>query len=1459
MNIDTAIPAGSPADAAASARGGPASGADGGLRALIRPELDPAFWPAERLGASSAWWQHVPFAHWIVANAEPRLIVELGTHTGVSFAAFCQAVVRSAGEARCYAVDTWRGDEHAGLYGEEVFDEFRAFHAERFGGFSELLRCTFDEALDRFADGSVDLLHIDGLHTYDAVRHDFEGWKPKLSERAVVLFHDTNVRTGDFGVWRLWAELRRTYPGFEFLHGYGLGVLAVGESAPPAVGGLCALDDPAETAAVRRRFAALGERCLSGTREKMLGQEAGRQAAAAAERAHAEEAGRAQEKAAMAAERARAEELDRAREKAEQRCRMEADMRLRAASRTTEARREVAAALARAERAEAAAAGALALAERVEAAAALERSERAERAEAVADLAARADTERAALAAEAEALRAALGHAAAERDGILRSTAWRATGPLRRLGTRVPHGVRRALRGSAKLGWWSVTMRLPQRLRERRAAIEAFAAEAQRAAAPVAAVPAPAAENAGAVVDGPEPAPSPDRADAVAQGGASRGGSRVVFVSAEHDTPGHLYRVVRPAAAADMAGAETAWMRPDEIPSRLGEVRAADILWIWRTPWNDGVAAAVDAARGAGARIVFDVDDLMVDPDLARVDVIDGIRTQDLTESSVKDHYACVRRTMANADLCLAPTEELASHMRRSWMPALVLPNGFDHATLAVSRLAARRRAAEGPDGLVRIGYAGGSRTHQRDFALCADAVAGVLHARPECRLVAFRSADGSGDMLDVAEFPAFHGLEHRIEWRDFVPLERLPEELARFDVNLAPLEVGNPFCEAKSELKFFEAALAGVPTIASPTGPYRRAIRHGETGFLASTPEDWKEGLERLVADVPLRRRVAGAARRDVLWVHGPERRAEQVGSLLDLLRGGRPAARAFEVEALRGRKERRAPIQVPDHDVVFETDRLGYAEATVVVPLYNYAGHVAEALASAADQTEERLDLVVVDDRSTDESLAVVLDWLRSRPTRFNRVVVARNKANSGLGLTRNVGFDLADTPWVLPLDADNRLLPECVEACLRAIKASGAAYAYPALRQFGEASGLMGVHDYDPVRLSIGNYIDAMALVARAAWAAAGGYDHVRSGWEDFDLWCNLAERGLRGVRVPGDPLAEYRVHATSMIQTAKVDPERMRGMVAHLSRRHPWLTVNPPFPVRDEEPAPSTDGAPGENERLARLLPLLRCPEGGGTLAVSPDGAALVSENGRRWPLVRGRPLLFPGMEAPRINADEHVSNRLPDNALALIKGTTGPVLHLSAGGSAERFEHVVEAEAAVFRHTDVLADAHRLPFADEAFEAVLALNAFEHYREPRSAAREILRVLKPGGRVLIRTAFLQPQHEAPWHFFNCTRHGLEAWFEGFETEALRVSDNFHPGYSLSWIASECEAALRARMSDSAADAFLSVPASRLVQFWRSPEAVRGEGDPVWADLASLPQEAQEVTAAGFEYVGRRPVP
>jgi GT2 family glycosyltransferase len=179
--------------------------------------------------ASSFWIQHIPFGMFLIDLLRPKVVVELGAFTGVSYSAFCQAVKELKIDTKCYAIDNWHGDKHNGFYGAEVLSELKAHHDPLYGSFSQLIQSSFDDALPHFENGTIDLLHIDGYHVYEDVKNDVKNWLPKMSRSGVMLFHDIEIRDRDFGVWRLWEELKQQYPHFELVHGCGLGLLAVGE------------------------------------------------------------------------------------------------------------------------------------------------------------------------------------------------------------------------------------------------------------------------------------------------------------------------------------------------------------------------------------------------------------------------------------------------------------------------------------------------------------------------------------------------------------------------------------------------------------------------------------------------------------------------------------------------------------------------------------------------------------------------------------------------------------------------------------------------------------------------------------------------------------------------------------------------------------------------------------------------------------------------------------------------------------------------------------------------------------------------------------------------------------------------------------------------------------------------------------------------------------------------------
>jgi hypothetical protein len=195
---------------------------------------------------------------------------------------------------------------------------------------------------------------------------------------------------------------------------------------------------------------------------------------------------------------------------------------------------------------------------------------------------------------------------------------------------------------------------------------------------------------------------------------------------------------------------------------------------------------------------------------------------------------------------------------------------------------------------------------------------------------------------------------------------------------------------------------------------------------------------------------------------------------------------------------------------------------------------------------------EVLVVDDASTDRSADVARAYLQTSrlPARL-----VRKSLNTGLADARNTGLEVTQAPYVFMLDADNYVLPHCFSTLYEALTGSDAAAAYGLIAKFDSGTragaGLLSQFAWDAGTLVQSPYIDAMALLDRTKVLQVGGYSadllaHGWIGWEDYDLWLKLAQRGERAVSVP-QIVAGYRVHSGSMIHHTNLFG---RSLVRHL---------------------------------------------------------------------------------------------------------------------------------------------------------------------------------------------------------------------------------------------------------------------------------------------------------------------
>ena len=321
------------------------------------------------------------------------------------------------------------------------------------------------------------------------------------------------------------------------------------------------------------------------------------------------------------------------------------------------------------------------------------------------------------------------------------------------------------------------------------------------------------------------------------------------------------YRVFNMAEALRGAGYTVHVMPFDHLDDIRRYRWRAKALVLFRAEYDRlaGIEELLGYAREVAMRVVYDIDDLVFDADLAHH--IDGLALMGSHER--RQFIAAIarrRQLLLACDLATVSTAPLARAIATLGKPSAVIPNALNNEQLRIAAEIANAPPRSGE--VVRIGYFSGTRTHQRDFAVCEPALLEIMERYPQVRLRIV-------GYLDLGR--QWQRYDDRVERIGYIDPADLLRAVAETDINLAPLEPGNPFCEAKSELKFFEAAIVGAPTIASPTEPFAAAIEDGVSGLLVRDLAGWREALTLLIASANRRQAIGQAAKERAVTLYSP------------------------------------------------------------------------------------------------------------------------------------------------------------------------------------------------------------------------------------------------------------------------------------------------------------------------------------------------------------------------------------------------------------------------------------------------------------------------------------------------------------------------------------------------------------------------------------------------------------
>jgi glycosyltransferase involved in cell wall biosynthesis len=340
----------------------------------------------------------------------------------------------------------------------------------------------------------------------------------------------------------------------------------------------------------------------------------------------------------------------------------------------------------------------------------------------------------------------------------------------------------------------------------------------------------------------------------------------ILFISAVPAANiGQVFRVKHVAEALEAFGWETHFLHPKDADIEQ-ILQKCDMVVAFRTEWDETLETISKTCHIRKIPLVYDVDDILFQPDSMTPELFPFLTR--LPESGRNNWIEKANRhqlTLLNADAAILTTKPLAKAAARYIKQTFVLPNTLNNEMLATADKAEKQAKPSANDGILRIGFVAGTETHQQNFGSIEKALSKVLAINPMVHLVLI----GPMEILSDSSLAPF---QNQIETRPKVALNELFSEIYRLDINLAPLEVGNPFCETKSELRYLFAAAVSVPTIGSATVPLKEAILDNFSGFIASNTEEWIEKINLLIEKEAVRIKTGQTAKIHALAQFGPE-----------------------------------------------------------------------------------------------------------------------------------------------------------------------------------------------------------------------------------------------------------------------------------------------------------------------------------------------------------------------------------------------------------------------------------------------------------------------------------------------------------------------------------------------------------------------------------------------------------